>query len=86
MSMVNIGIINVKLSRSSDIIMANIKESDFTKRLKSLVWRTAMLGIAFALSQIVQGLSSLQLDPSITVFLGLVLGEISKYLNTKAGK
>ncbi len=84
--MVNIGIINVKLSRSSDIIMANIKESDFTKRLKSLVWRTAMLGIAFALSQIVQGLSSLQLDPSITVFLGLVLGEISKYLNTKAGK
>lgn len=61
-----------------------ISESDFTKRLKSLVWRTAMLGIAFILSQIVEGLSTLQLDPSVTVFLGLVLGEISKYLNQKA--
>lgn len=59
-------------------------ETTFTKRLKSLVWRTAMLAIAFALSQIVEGISTLQLDPSLTVFLGLVLGEISKWLNTKA--
>lgn len=62
------------------------KESNFTKRLKSLVWRSAMLAIAFALSQIVEGISTLQLDPSITVFLGLVLGEVSKYLNQKASK
>ena len=61
-------------------------ESIFSKRLKSLVWRSAMLAIAFALSAIVEGLSTLQLDPSVTVFLGLVLGEISKYLNTKASK
>jgi hypothetical protein len=59
-------------------------DTTFTKRLKSLVWRTAMLAIAFALSQIVEGISTLQLDPSVTVFLGLVLGEISKWLNTKA--
>ncbi len=84
--MVNFGIISISLGiiiGSSDVYM---KESDFTKRLKSLVWRTAMLCVAFALSQIVEGLSTLQLDPSVTVFLGLVLGEISKYLNTKASK
>lgn len=55
-------------------------------RIKSLVWRTAMLAIAFALSEIAKGLSGLALDPSITVFLGLILGEISKFLNTKASK
>lgn len=63
-----------------------MKDSVFTKRLKSLVWRTAMLAIAFAVSQLVEGLSTLQLDPSVTVFLGLVLGEISKHLNTQASK
>ena len=60
-----------------------ITESDFTKRLKSLVWRAAMMGIAVAVSAIANNISSLNLDPSVTVFIGLVLGEISKYLNTQ---
>ena len=59
--------------------MTKIKESDFTKRLKSLVWRAAMMGIAVAVSAIANNVSSLNLDPSVTVFVGLVLGEISKY-------
>lgn len=59
-------------------------DTTFTKRLKSLIWRGAMMGIAFALTAIANNISSLNIDPQTAVFIGLVLGEISKYLNTKA--
>jgi len=56
------------------------------KRIKSLAWSSAMMGVAFAISQIANGLTSLNLDPSLTVFLGLVLAQVSKFLNTQASK
>lgn len=56
--------------------------SQLVKRLKSLLWRAGMMGVAIALTFIIDNLAELQLNPGITVFLGLVLGEISKYLNT----
>lgn len=42
-----------------------------------------MLGIAAGLSWILSNLSILDLNPFWTTLIGLVLGEISKYLNTK---
>lgn len=58
-------------------------DTQFTKRLKSLGWRVAMMTIAVALSAIAEGLNTLELSPEVTVVLGLILGELSKYLNTK---
>ena len=53
------------------------------KRIGSLLWRAFMMGFAVALSYIAENLSILELSPQITVFLGLILGEVSKYLNRK---
>lgn len=64
--------------------MTKYMDSQFTKRLKSLVWRVLMMVIAVALSAIAEGLNTLELSPEITVVLGLILGEISKYFNTKS--
>lgn len=38
------------------------------------------LGVAYAMSEI----KLLSLDPTITVILGLVLGELSKFLNRES--
>lgn len=62
---------------------AHNMDTQFTKRLKSLGWRVAMMAIAVALSAIADGLNTLELSPEVTVVLGLILGEISKYINTK---
>lgn len=52
------------------------------KRVKSLLWRAAMMGVAVALAFLAENLASLELGETVTVVLGLVLGEISKALNT----
>ena len=53
------------------------------KRLKSLYWRAGMMVIAGILSAVVDGAADLNIPSWGVVGLGLVLGEISKYLNTK---
>lgn len=53
----------------------------FKKRLVSFLWRTLMMVLAFGASFALENLSLLDLDPvQVTVF-GLVLGEVSKFLN-----
>jgi serine acetyltransferase len=47
-------------------------------RVKSFLWRTGMMILAVLIQQAIALLTTLQLDPTITVVLGLVLGEISK--------
>lgn len=44
-----------------------------------------MMALAFFLSLIVDGLASLEVSGQATILIGLVLGEISKYLNSKYG-
>jgi hypothetical protein len=51
-------------------------------RIKSFIWRAVMMAIAAGLAWIAQNIGLLELDPIYTTVLGLVLGEISKYLNT----
>mgnify|MGYP001602612165 CR=1 FL=1 len=53
-------------------------------RTKSFIWRTGMMVLAFACVAIVENLGILELDPTVTTVIGLILGEVSKYLNTTA--
>lgn len=53
------------------------------KRIKSLLWRALMMGFAVVISVMVDNLTSLQLSPLVTTLIGLVLGEISKWINTQ---
>ena len=51
------------------------------KRLKSLAWRAGMMLAALSVDFWLENLGLLSLNGQVTVFLGLVLGEISKWLN-----
>lgn len=51
-------------------------------RIKSLLWRTAMVALAFLVAELGTNLDMFNLSPQLTTFVGLILGEISKYLNT----
>jgi hypothetical protein len=55
----------------------------FVKRLKSFAWRLGMMLVAVALDFTAKNLADFEMSPEITVILGLVLGEISKALNSK---
>ena len=43
-----------------------------------------MMGIAAVVAGVLENLNMLELSPTYTMLLGLVLGEISKHLNTKS--
>lgn len=58
-----------------------IKELLSNKRLKSLLWRAVMMGLAFLVQAIINNLTALELSAQVTVFVGLVLGEVSKAIN-----
>lgn len=57
-------------------------DSQFTKRLKSLLWRAGMMGVAAIVTFLSAHLIDLQVSPTVTAVIGLVLGEVSKWLNT----
>ena len=70
--------------------MKNIKKtlktilSVFTSnRFKSFYWRMGMMVLAGFIDLTLQSLTDLMLSPTTTVVLGLILGEISKYINSK---
>jgi hypothetical protein len=52
------------------------------KRLKSFLWRAGMVALAAFLAYAAENIGLLELSPQATVIIGLVLGEISKFLNT----
>lgn len=57
-------------------------ESAIMKRIKSFLWRLGMAVVAFVVSWVLANLELLELSPVTTGVLALVLGEVSKYLNT----
>ena len=60
----------------------NIKmESQLVKRSKSLLWRAGIVGAAAAIAELSVGLNEVGLPEIAVVALGLVLGEVTKYLN-----
>jgi len=56
---------------------------ELSKRLKSFAWRAGMMFIAGSLDVTVNYVSDANLDNQWTVIVGLLLGELSKYLNKK---
>lgn len=54
-------------------------------RLKSFAWRLGMVLVAAAVNFLLKDFASLELGTNTTVVAGLVLGEVSKYLNVKYG-
>lgn len=50
-------------------------------RVKSLLWRAAMMGLVAFIAGITENIATLELPTWIVVVLGLAGGEISKYLN-----
>lgn len=53
------------------------------KRIKSLAWRASMVGLASFIDVVLTSLTDLNLPTYATVLLGLLLGEVSKILNSK---
>ncbi len=52
------------------------------KRLKSFVWRSAMMGVMVALDFVSTNLGLFNLSSETVVIVGIMLGEVSKYLNS----
>lgn len=57
------------------------QKEQFKKRLLSFAWRAGAFVLVFLADEI---LPIVELAPEIKTFLALMLGEITKYLNTKA--
>lgn len=53
------------------------------KRLKSLSWRVGMMLAAIVVDFLITNIGLFELPDVLTVVLGLMLGEVSKYLNSK---
>ena len=61
-------------------------KSVFVKRSKSFAWRLGMMIIAAVVGFTLDNLGLLELSPAVVTVLGLVLGEVSKYLATNLKK
>lgn len=53
------------------------------KRLSSFAWRLGMMLLAVTVDFTVQNLGMFEMSPTVTTVLGLVLGEVSKYLKVQ---
>lgn len=60
--------------------METFKEQ-IIKRLKSFAWRAGMMLLAIVVNTALEYIASFNLGAELTLILGLVLGELSKYLN-----
>ena len=56
---------------------------ELKKRLLSFAWRLGAYIVVSALSFIVQNLGDFSLSPAVNTFIALVVGELTKWLNTK---
>lgn len=52
-----------------------------SSRFKSLLWRSGGMALAFLLTQITPDIQAMGISPEIKVFLGLLIGEVTKALN-----
>ena len=58
----------------------NIDEQ-LKKRVKSFAWRAGMMTLVYVITLALDNAAELSLPPYAVVGLGLIAGEISKYLN-----
>lgn len=57
--------------------------TQFTSRLKSLAWRVGMISLSAGVVELSVGIPGLKLPEIATVLIGLVLGEVSKYIHNR---
>jgi len=55
----------------------------FLNRFKSFAWRLSMMVIVVLADYVVQNITGFGLPAYATISLGLVAGEVSKFLNTE---
>lgn len=55
------------------------------KRLKSLAWRVGIMALTAIIAFAIQNLGLFNIPAQIQVLIGLILGEVSKYLNSQSG-
>lgn len=55
-----------------------------SNRFKSFYWRTGMMVLAVFVTFLSENLADFSFSGQTTVVLGLILGEFSKYLNSKS--
>ena len=65
--------------------MKNILDVLTSNRFKSFYWRSGMMLVASFIAFLSENLGMFEFSPQITVLVGLVLGEISKFLNKTYG-
>lgn len=51
------------------------------KRLKSFFWRLSGMVVVAVLAFVIDNATLLEIPPYLVVILGLILGEVTKYLN-----
>lgn len=61
------------LSKQNKVILSN--------RFKSLLWRLGAMAVAILIQFIIVNLELLSIPAELTLLIGLILGEVSKYLN-----
>jgi len=62
-------------------ILEALKKIVLSNRVKSLAWRSAMMFVAGFVSILADNLELFQLSVEATMFLGLVVGGVSKAIN-----
>lgn len=50
-------------------------------RFKSFLWRTSMMVLAVVISELNTYLTALEMSTTVIVVVGLILGEVSKFIN-----
>lgn len=63
--------------------MVEENKSVLRKRFESFLWRAGMMVASLGVKFILENLGLLSISPQVVVFAGLVLGEVSKYIDTK---
>lgn len=66
-----------------NLMIKNILEN---KRVKSFLWRVAMMSLAILTSELQKEVTGLDIGNGLEVVLGLMLGEFSKWLNSNTQK
>lgn len=63
--------------------MTEENKEKYIKRLKSFAWSTGMMVVALFVDFLITNLELFNMPVEVTVILGLVLAQVSKFLNSK---
>jgi|TARA_R100001530_G_scaffold2201_4_gene3700 hypothetical protein len=73
------------MSKIDEFLLSFLPDT-FIKRMKSFLWRSVMIFGTGLVDVLIQSVSDFDLPTIAVAVIGLVLGEISKYLNKKKKK